>query len=303
MKKLITIIMMLIMLITAGPFPQVAYGINEEDLTLLTPEEQAFHTAVLNQSTDILNILQDYGDVLDRDYNNAQDINYGYGMLPKKSVVCGIQSAPAIFEPIRQEWNGEICPSFTAFRSKVSSCFEEAMENPEWTITRTRLNECIRKLKPECKRIQQEASDVYGRSLNIEQELVDRRKEVREKAKPLIKEGKDIIKKDTENRNNDNQNQDKNNKDSDDILDTSCFIATAAYGSPDAAEIDILRRFRDEFLLHNYPGKTFVAVYYATSPPVADFISGHEVLRLAVREGFVAPVVMLVELTESWWLK
>jgi hypothetical protein len=80
-----------------------------------------------------------------------------------------------------------------------------------------------------------------------------------------------------------------------------CFIATAAYGTPEAAEIDVLRQFRDEFLLQYPPGRAFVNFYYDVSPPVADFISGHEVLRTVVREGFVDPVVNVVEITRGCW--
>ena len=80
-----------------------------------------------------------------------------------------------------------------------------------------------------------------------------------------------------------------------------CFIATAAYGTPAAGEIDVLRRFRDDFLLHNAPGKAFVVCYYVFSPPVADFISEHELLRTVVREGFVEPAVRVAELTRPCW--
>ena len=37
-----------------------------------------------------------------------------------------------------------------------------------------------------------------------------------------------------------------------------CFIATAAYGSPMAEEIQILRKFRDEYLLTNRMGQALV---------------------------------------------
>ena len=87
------------------------------------------------------------------------------------------------------------------------------------------------------------------------------------------------------------------------LVGEDCFIATAAYGTPATEEIDILRQFRDEFLLHNAPGKAFVATYYATSPPVAEFISEHEVLRTVAREGFVDPVVAVVRLTQTWWVE
>ena len=83
--------------------------------------------------------------------------------------------------------------------------------------------------------------------------------------------------------------------------DDFCFIATAAYGTPTAVEIDELRRFRDEYLRKSYLGNEFIEFYYANSPPIAKYISEHETLRTIVREGFVEPVVEIIELTESGW--
>ncbi len=80
-----------------------------------------------------------------------------------------------------------------------------------------------------------------------------------------------------------------------------CFIATAAYGTDTAKEIDILREFRDEVLLPNGLGAEFVSFYYTTSPPIADFISQHEVLRTAVRVGFVDPIVKILTWTHDLW--
>jgi len=80
-----------------------------------------------------------------------------------------------------------------------------------------------------------------------------------------------------------------------------CFIATAAYGTDTAGEIDILREFRDEVLLPNSLGARFVSLYYRTSPPIADFISQHEVLITAVRVGFVDPIVKILNWSHALW--
>jgi len=80
-----------------------------------------------------------------------------------------------------------------------------------------------------------------------------------------------------------------------------CFIATAAYGTDTAKEIDILREFRDEVLLPNSLGAEFVSLYYKTSPPIANFISQHEVLRTAVRVGFVDPIVAILNWSHNLW--
>jgi PKD repeat protein len=80
-----------------------------------------------------------------------------------------------------------------------------------------------------------------------------------------------------------------------------CFIATAAYGTSTAEQIDVLREFRDTVLLESATGSQFVALYYQFSPPVADFIAGNEHLRTLVREFLVDPVVWIVEATGDIW--
>jgi hypothetical protein len=80
-----------------------------------------------------------------------------------------------------------------------------------------------------------------------------------------------------------------------------CFIATTAYGTDTAKEIDILREFRDTILLPNRLGAEFVSLYYKISPPVADFVSQHEILRTAVRVGFVDPIVKILNWSHDLW--
>lgn len=80
-----------------------------------------------------------------------------------------------------------------------------------------------------------------------------------------------------------------------------CFIATAAYGTDTAREIDILREFRDEVLLPNSLGAKFVSFYYEISPPIAGFISQHEILRTTVKVAFVDPIVEILNWSHHLW--
>ena len=77
-----------------------------------------------------------------------------------------------------------------------------------------------------------------------------------------------------------------------------CFIATAAYGTPFAEEINSLRYWRDEALLTNPPGTLFVKTYYTLSPPVADFIRDKPTLRKITRF-LLAPVVKLAQIWQN----
>ena len=72
-----------------------------------------------------------------------------------------------------------------------------------------------------------------------------------------------------------------------------CFIATAAYGTPFAEEINVLRSWRDNWLLKNGIGRLFVRFYYTFSPPVASNIAGSEARRAWTRR-ILSPFVKIL---------
>jgi hypothetical protein len=80
-----------------------------------------------------------------------------------------------------------------------------------------------------------------------------------------------------------------------------CFIATAAYGTETASQLDILRDFRDQVLLKSALGSRFVEAYYRVSSPLADFIAKNDFLRAVVRKAFLDPVVSLLQWSQDLW--
>ena len=71
-----------------------------------------------------------------------------------------------------------------------------------------------------------------------------------------------------------------------------CFIATVAFGGPFAAEVETLRRFRDEVLARSALGRLFTRAYETLSPPLADALARSPRGRAVVR-GLLRPVAAL----------
>lgn len=76
----------------------------------------------------------------------------------------------------------------------------------------------------------------------------------------------------------------------------SCFIATAAYGSPIDPHVEILRQFRDNYLATNTLGQGLIRFYYAYSPVMANYVSHHESPKA------IARAVLLPFMGFSWMI-
>ncbi|MBY0384164.1 hypothetical protein K2X05_03310, partial [bacterium] len=87
------------------------------------------------------------------------------------------------------------------------------------------------------------------------------------------------------------------------LLDeNSCFVATAAYGSPMQKNVKTLRRFRDQVLRKTSWGQIFIKTYYTLSPSLARWIAQNSQRRSAARF-FLTPIVFVVTAVVDYpWL-
>jgi hypothetical protein len=76
------------------------------------------------------------------------------------------------------------------------------------------------------------------------------------------------------------------------VDDGWCFIATAAYGSYMDGHVNVLRQFRDSYMMTNPAGRGLVSVYYSVSPPLAQFIDDNPSLKPVVRAGLWPAVTL-----------
>jgi hypothetical protein len=78
-----------------------------------------------------------------------------------------------------------------------------------------------------------------------------------------------------------------------------CFIATAAYGVYSAPQVQVLREFRDRYLMTNSSGRAFVHWYYQYGPTGATFLNAHPWLKPAVRAALMPAVGGALFLTRT----
>jgi hypothetical protein len=73
----------------------------------------------------------------------------------------------------------------------------------------------------------------------------------------------------------------------------ACFVATAAYGSVMAGDVEMLRRFRDSLMAKTVWGELAIESYYTFGPALAGLIGESDVLRQTARTA-LEPVVSRV---------
>lgn len=79
---------------------------------------------------------------------------------------------------------------------------------------------------------------------------------------------------------------------------SKCFVATAACGGGEQAEVMALRRYRNRVLKRSAPGRALIRAYERISPPVAWAVGHHEGLAACVR-WLVVRLVRLGHLQET----
>lgn len=81
-----------------------------------------------------------------------------------------------------------------------------------------------------------------------------------------------------------------------------CLIATAAFGSEIAPQVQFLREYRDNTVMTTKIGSSFLSafnsVYYSFSPTVADVERSNPFLQEAVRAG-LAPLLGILQITKT----
>ena len=73
----------------------------------------------------------------------------------------------------------------------------------------------------------------------------------------------------------------------------SCCAAASAYDATDDGDLDVIRQFRDEYLMASPVGRGVAALYYEVfSPPLASFINDHPAVKPVARAA-LAPVIAI----------
>lgn len=76
------------------------------------------------------------------------------------------------------------------------------------------------------------------------------------------------------------------------VTTPACFVATVAFG-PDAPELTVLRRFRDDVLSRSMSGRAFISLYYRHGPALAAVVEARPGLKALTRRALARVVAHL----------
>ncbi|QEW05354.1 CFI-box-CTERM domain-containing protein [Nitrincola iocasae] len=119
--------------------------------------------------------------------------------------------------------------------------------------------------------------------LNLKALLLWEGKGNKEAALPLLERAAELSPRDIDIQNNLNA-----------IKSSQCVIATAAFGTPLADEVKILRLWRDDILRKYLLGRFLIFTYYAVSPPIASLVGRSNILRASVRV-ILRPIIRYIK--------
>ena len=275
LSKLITYFaIVLVVSLVIVPSPVLA-----DDDDLLTSRERMYRLYMVNHIAIARDVVGEWKVLLDTQFRQGIIDPYPEsGAIQLPIYECLIYSHwPDSVSDISESWNESVCVKFEELMGQALSLTDviRKFHGGNYIEGFQDQHLKVRKMKDTLKDIESSISRIEGIISERMDELIDLRKTTEEVEKEAKKELG--------------------------LGDDECFIATAAYGTPTAVEIDELRRFRDEYLRESSLGNKFVEFYYENSPPIASFISQHEALRTIVREAFVDPVVTIVALTDQYW--
>jgi len=75
-----------------------------------------------------------------------------------------------------------------------------------------------------------------------------------------------------------------------------CFIASATYNNLNHPNVVFLRNFRDDCLLTSKLGSFIVKLYYSISPPIANLIENHNLLKSLSHLLLINPIIRFIKI-------
>jgi len=75
----------------------------------------------------------------------------------------------------------------------------------------------------------------------------------------------------------------------------NCYIATVCYGSYNCPQVITFRNFRDTYLNKTFSGRTFIKIYYALSPLIADWLKNKNRINAFIRVNILERIYNLLK--------